>query len=89
LLAAVGAVLVHYRSIDSLATEMKAEVVASSIEEHLLRIGYTVGSTDRRIEVMLDRNRNARIEVKETASGSELKVFPGLTRDGLGAICSG
>jgi hypothetical protein len=88
LLAAVGAVLVHYRSVDSLTTDMKAEVVASSIEEHLQRIGYTVGSTDQRIDVMLDRNRNASIEVTETAGGSRLKVFPGLTRDGLGSLFS-
>lgn len=88
LLGAAVAVFVHNRPVDLIRTELDAEVVAGSVEQHLQRIGYAVGSTDQRINVLLDRSRNARIEVKETESGSELDVFPSLTRDGLGSIFS-
>ncbi|HEY3420084.1 MAG TPA: hypothetical protein VGK23_05985 [Methanomassiliicoccales archaeon] len=86
--AAITAILIYNRRSDRIGTELDPDDVAGLIQEHLGGIGYSVGWTDQKVTVLLDHDRNVRIEVRETEKGSELLAYPALTTDGLGSMVS-
>ncbi len=86
--ATSGGLIVHNMLVDRIVSELNAEDMLTSIEEHLKAIGYVVGSTDQRVNVLLDQNRNAGITVLPKIDGCELRVHPSLTPTGLGSMIS-
>lgn len=83
-----GGLIVHNMRIDRITSGLNADDVLASVEEHLKSIGYAVGSTDQRVSVLLDHNRNAAITVQPRIDGCELRVHPSLTPNGLGSMIS-
>jgi hypothetical protein len=88
IMSIAGAFYVFNRRTERIETGLDADDAVRLLTEHLGWLGYSVRSTDQRVLVLLDPSRNARIEVIETERGSDLLVYPSLTKDGLGSMVS-
>jgi hypothetical protein len=86
--SATGVVLAHNLKVDQMRTVMRADDAMRSVGQHLAKIGYLVAVDDRDLKVTVDQNRTVRILVRPSSMGSEVSVYPGLTRVGIESMFS-
>jgi hypothetical protein len=85
---ATGVVMVQNLRVDLISSAMDADNAVKKIGQHLTGIGYSVLIDDRDMKVTVDRNRTTRILIRPSAHGSQISVYPGLTRNGIESMFS-
>jgi hypothetical protein len=87
MIAGVVSILLAYgRPVAIIRTDMKPGVAFRRMQLHMRGIGYIASPGEKKLTVLLDDYKTARIGVRPTEQGSQVSVYPGLTSGSIYSV---